>query len=91
MTEKTPKAGTAAAPPRDRRLPLRLVVFRTPQEIPGCVARVKMVERGKQILGNDAECPPLFLDPELRCVAIGDSLYPCDGSMIERVVRAKSA
>lgn len=91
MADSKPKA-VAPTAPRDRRLPIRVVVFRTPQEIPGCVARAKMVERGCSVMGNDdAKCPPIFLDPELRCICIGDYMYPFDGSMVERIVRAKSA
>jgi hypothetical protein len=79
------------APPRDRRLPLSYVEFQLPQPLDICAHPVRFLTAGENIYQTDVKCPPLFLDPELRCVMVGDSLYFIGEGLIRRVKRAKAA
>lgn len=77
------------AAPRDRRLPLSLVEFKTPVPVEGLQHPVRKFQRGEKLTEALVECPRLFLDPELQAVVIGDRHFPIGD--VRYYERAKAA
>lgn len=79
-----------SAPPRDRRLPLSLVKFKSPVEVPGAPHAVQTLEAGKPTVGcPEFISPRLFLDPELQAVVVEGRHFPL--SDVRYYERAKAA
>ncbi len=74
------EAAVAVAPPKDRRLPLALVVFNTPTYIPGSAILMTNVEAGvkRSHGGLEFTCPQAFYDPTTRTISIGECEYPLE-------------
>lgn len=77
--------------PRDRRLPLAMVLFTQPVEITGISHPPRRLVAGQPIPQCEDKCPPLFFDPELRVVCVGDDLIPIDSGLVAKFRRAKAA
>lgn len=89
---KTPEAVVAAKAlsPRDRRLPLSVVRFKNPAEIPGAPHPLHTLESKKPVLGCDEfTCPQMYLDPELQVVVIEGRHFPI--ADVRYYERAKAA
>lgn len=77
-------------PPRLRLLPLSVVKFKNPVEIPGAPHAVQTLEAGKPTVGcADFTSPKLFLDPELNAVVIEGRHFPITD--VRYYERAKAA
>lgn len=87
---KTTKAVTPPPPPRDRRLPLSVVKFKSPVEVPGAPHPVATLEAGKPTVGaTNFISPRLFLDPELQAIVIEGRHFPI--ADVRYYERAKAA
>lgn len=88
MTEDKKKAEKA-----DRRYPLATVVFRIPVE----VETAKGVIRGFRMDAGEIPpqykypCPAITYDPDTGLIHIGNSMYPSDGTLVQRMVRARAS
>lgn len=76
---------------KDRRRPVAEVVFRAPIEIPGVDLHVKRLVPGEAVGISGMTAPPIFFDPDYRCLSIGDYLYPMDGGLVLRMRFLKAA
>lgn len=64
------------APPRDRLLPLSLVEFKLPVQVDGFPHPIRKWMKGTKVLDTGAECPKLFIDPELQAIVINGRHFP---------------
>jgi len=71
--------GSAEEPvtPKDRRLPLSIVVFNAPTQIPAAPRMLTVVEAGATI-GLYFVCPTPFFDPGNRTICIAGREYPME-------------
>ena len=78
--DSAPEAPVAPEKPADRRLPLKVVVFREPTSVPGLSLRVTTVEAGKTMVDGPTPyvSPQAFLDPLLRSIYIEGREYPLE-------------
>lgn len=90
-TPQKPLVNVQRTAPRDRRLPLASIVFKLPKEVPGCTLSVRRLAAGEKIPQTDFVCPPLFFDPELRLLMVGEYLIPVDGGDVSHFTRATAA
>lgn len=87
--DSTPQVPLEA--PKDRRLPLKVVVFQHAVPVPGMKSMATNVETGGMRIdaGKEIFFPQVYLDPITRTIHVGEYEYP-----LERVVywvRAKAA
>lgn len=65
---------------KDRRVPLASVKFITATEIPGSTTMMTTLEAGTRRLvdGKEWVAPPLWFDPDTRCIKVGNRAYPLE-------------
>ena len=79
-------------PPKDRRIPLAKVVFKSPTEVEGLDIQVKTIlARGECNLSLDPKYryPQPFFDPDFRTVQLGERHYPLEDILY--FIRARAA
>lgn len=72
--------GLVIESPKDRRLPLRVLVFREPTSVEGTTTMLAHLEAyaEQRLAGNVWQCPALFIDYQSRVVFVGKREYPLE-------------
>lgn len=83
------KPPPALSTAKDRRRPIARIEFRQPVELEGIGMRLQRLVPGDPLpLAEGVKCPAILFDPELRCIVIGDDLYPLEGVLRFRLAKA---